>query len=259
MDGQARGVFVGRISWRKDAQKTDAQQTNKNLLLSREALVRQRAPARDPGRRREVQARLHHRPARSRGPLLPALARHRRGRPPAACSPTRSPATSCARIKVEALRKGLGRATCASGCPARPTSRRRWYEHRGRASHARWPASRWTWPRRARATSPSSASTVHGRPLVYLDNAASSQKPQAVIDAERAVYEELLRQHPPRRALSSRCSPPTPTRRRGPRSSASSARPRRRRSIFTRGTTEGINLVAQTYGRAARRARATRC
>jgi Fe-S cluster assembly protein SufD len=39
VDGQARGVFVGRIYVAKDAQKTDAQQTNKNLLLSRQALV----------------------------------------------------------------------------------------------------------------------------------------------------------------------------------------------------------------------------
>ena len=39
VDGHARGVFVGRIYVAKDAQKTDAQQTNKNLLLSRNALV----------------------------------------------------------------------------------------------------------------------------------------------------------------------------------------------------------------------------
>jgi Fe-S cluster assembly protein SufD len=39
MDGQARGVFVGRVVVAKNAQKTDAQQTNKNLLLSRNALV----------------------------------------------------------------------------------------------------------------------------------------------------------------------------------------------------------------------------
>jgi len=39
LDGSARGVFVGRILVRQDAQKTDAQQTNKNLLLSRDALV----------------------------------------------------------------------------------------------------------------------------------------------------------------------------------------------------------------------------
>ena len=39
LDGRARGVFHGTILVRKDAQKTDAIQTNKNLLLSREALV----------------------------------------------------------------------------------------------------------------------------------------------------------------------------------------------------------------------------
>jgi Fe-S cluster assembly protein SufD len=39
MEGQSRGVFHGRVLVRKDAQKTDASQTNKNLLLSDEALV----------------------------------------------------------------------------------------------------------------------------------------------------------------------------------------------------------------------------
>jgi Fe-S cluster assembly protein SufD len=39
LDGEARGVFDGTIIVRKDAQKTDAQQTNKNLVLSEEALV----------------------------------------------------------------------------------------------------------------------------------------------------------------------------------------------------------------------------
>ncbi|HSE62815.1 MAG TPA: Fe-S cluster assembly protein SufD [Thermoanaerobaculia bacterium] len=39
MDGKSRGVFHGKIIVRPDAQKTDAMQTNKNLLLSKEALV----------------------------------------------------------------------------------------------------------------------------------------------------------------------------------------------------------------------------
>jgi Fe-S cluster assembly protein SufD len=39
VDGSARGVFDGLVLVRKDAQKTDASQTNKNLLLSRQALV----------------------------------------------------------------------------------------------------------------------------------------------------------------------------------------------------------------------------
>jgi Fe-S cluster assembly protein SufD len=39
MDGRSRGIFHGKIIVRPDAQKTDAMQTNKNLLLSKEALV----------------------------------------------------------------------------------------------------------------------------------------------------------------------------------------------------------------------------
>ena len=39
MDGKSRGIFQGKIIVRPDAQKTDAMQTNKNLLLSKEALV----------------------------------------------------------------------------------------------------------------------------------------------------------------------------------------------------------------------------
>jgi Fe-S cluster assembly protein SufD len=39
LDGRSRGAFTGRVIVRQDAQKTDAQQSNKNLLLSREALV----------------------------------------------------------------------------------------------------------------------------------------------------------------------------------------------------------------------------
>ena len=42
---------------------------------------------------------------------------------------------------------------------------------------------------RLRADFPILATTVHGRPLVYLDNAATTQKPRTVIDAERTYYE----------------------------------------------------------------------
>ena len=42
-----------------------------------------------------------------------------------------------------------------------------------------------------RADFPILATTVHGKPLVYLDSAASAQKPRLVIDAERRVYEEM--------------------------------------------------------------------
>src|SRR5260370_14796919 len=39
LDGHSRGVFSGRVLVRMDAQKTDARQTNRNLLLSEDALV----------------------------------------------------------------------------------------------------------------------------------------------------------------------------------------------------------------------------
>jgi Fe-S cluster assembly protein SufD len=39
LDGHSRGVFSGRVLVRQDAQKTDASQTNKNLLLSDDATV----------------------------------------------------------------------------------------------------------------------------------------------------------------------------------------------------------------------------
>ncbi len=39
MDGKSQGVFNGKIFVRPDAQKTDAKQTNRNLLLSNEATI----------------------------------------------------------------------------------------------------------------------------------------------------------------------------------------------------------------------------
>ena len=56
---------------------------------------------------------------------------------------------------------------------------------------------------RCARTSRSSGTTAHGKPLVFLDNAASAQKPRAVIDAMQRFYEHELRQHPPGRATSS--------------------------------------------------------
>ena len=89
---------------------------------------------------------------------------------------------------------------------------------------------------------------VHGYPLVYLDNAASAQKPRAVIDAERAVYEQYYSNiHRGVHLLSMRSTDAYEAARvkvqrfMGARES--------REVILLRGTTEAINLVAQTYGR----------
>ena len=43
------------------------------------------------------------------------------------------------------------------------------------------------------------AERIHGKPLVYLDNAATTQKPQAVLDAMDALLRHAERQHAPRR------------------------------------------------------------
>ena len=54
-------------------------------------------------------------------------------------------------------------------------------------------------PAQVRLDFPALAQEVNGKPLVYLDNAATSQKPRAVIDAISRYYEHRQRQRPPRR------------------------------------------------------------
>ena len=88
---------------------------------------------------------------------------------------------------------------------------------------------------------------VYGKPLVYLDNGASAQKPQAVIDAVTRAYTQRIRQRPSRPAF------PVERRDRGLRGGArdgAALRQRRPRDeiIFTRNATEAINLVADSYG-----------
>ncbi|MEO5762616.1 MAG: cysteine desulfurase [Vicinamibacteria bacterium] len=89
---------------------------------------------------------------------------------------------------------------------------------------------------------------VHGKPLVYLDSAASAQKPQVVIDAERRVYEELYANvHRGVHDLSMRASDAYEAVRN--KVAKFIGAPSFKEIIFLRGTTEAINLVAQTYGR----------
>jgi cysteine desulfurase / selenocysteine lyase len=90
---------------------------------------------------------------------------------------------------------------------------------------------------------------VHGRPLVYLDNASTTQKPQAVIDRLTRYYaEENANVHRGVHQLSERAT------RVFEESRATVARFLNARDpreiVFVRGTTEAINLVAATYGRA---------
>ena len=90
--------------------------------------------------------------------------------------------------------------------------------------------------------------TVNGKPLVYLDNAATSQKPQAVIDALVNYYmTENSNVHRGVHTLSQRATDSYEAARVKVQQFLNAADDKE--IVFVRGTTEGINLVAQTYGR----------
>jgi len=93
------------------------------------------------------------------------------------------------------------------------------------------------------------AREVHGRPLVFLDSAASSQRPRSVIDAVDA-YETLHHANVHRgvHQLSQEATAMFEHARERVRGFVNAASTRE--VIFTRGTTESINLVAQSFGRA---------
>ena len=101
---------------------------------------------------------------------------------------------------------------------------------------------------RVRKDFPILAQEVHGRPLVYLDNAATSQKPQAVLDAIVAYYTgQNANVHRGVHWLSERATEAYEGARATVRRFLNARETRE--IVFVRGTTEGINLVAQTYGR----------
>jgi cysteine desulfurase/selenocysteine lyase len=106
------------------------------------------------------------------------------------------------------------------------------------------PAVNWS---AIRADFPILDQKVHGQPLIYFDNAATTQKPRAVLDALRYYYEhDNANVHRGIHELSNRATAGFEAAR------ARAAQFINARSadeiIFTRGTTEGINLVAQAWG-----------
>src|SRR5262249_49746671 len=89
---------------------------------------------------------------------------------------------------------------------------------------------------------------VHGRPLVYLDSAATSQKPQVVIDAIKSYYaEQNANVHRGVHYLSQLATREYEDARVKIQRFINAAETHE--IIYTRGATEGINLVAQSYGR----------
>lgn len=89
---------------------------------------------------------------------------------------------------------------------------------------------------------------VHGKPLIYFDNAATTQKPQSVIDALTNYYEhDNSNIHRGAHALADRATRFFENARESVREFVKAKESAE--VIFTKGTTESINLVAQTFGR----------
>ena len=101
---------------------------------------------------------------------------------------------------------------------------------------------------RLRADFPALQQLVHGLPLAYLDNAASAQQPRSALDAE-ALQQRLNHANVHRgvHQLSERSTAAFEGARDKVRTFINAAA--REEIVFTRGTTEGINLVAATLGR----------
>jgi len=97
------------------------------------------------------------------------------------------------------------------------------------------------------------AREVHGKPLVYLDNAATSQKPRAVIDAISSYYESSnANVHRGVHTLSVRATELYEGARETARACVNASEAAE--IVFVRGTTEAINLVAYSFGQSRVRA-----
>lgn len=100
-----------------------------------------------------------------------------------------------------------------------------------------------------RADFPALNQHVNGKPLIYLDNGATTHKPQAVIDALSHYYQhDNSNVHRGAHTLSDRATARFENARRTVQQFLNAAHAEE--IVWTRGTTEGINLVASTWGRA---------
>lgn len=104
-------------------------------------------------------------------------------------------------------------------------------------------------PRAVRRDFPILQQTIHGRPLVWLDNGATTQKPNAVIDRLSQFYRtENSNVHRGAHTLAARSTDAYEDARAKLQRFIGAGDPHE--IVFVRGTTEGINLVAQSWGRA---------
>jgi cysteine desulfurase/selenocysteine lyase len=151
----------------------------------------------------------------------------------------------------------IGQKAAPSTAPAQPTGMPYWLPSQAGVKHgfeapevpAHATAGREAFDVHAvRSDFPILAQRVNGKPLVWLDNAATTQKPRAVLDRMRKFYEEENSNvHRAAHELAARAT-----------DAYEAAREKLRRFlgaasieeiVFTRGTTESINLFAQTWGK----------
>ena len=220
LDGKSHGVFHGRIIVHKDAQKTDAKQTNRNLLLSDDAQI-------DTKPQLEIYAddvKCTH--GATIGQIEENALFYLRSRGIDERSARKllllAFASECLdRMKEDAVRthiEGLIHNSLFAMAHARQAAagsdRRGQGEILGgsrmttAANSVSWeqrpplqPALRYTTLSRFARDFPILHAEGARHPLVYLDNAATSQKPRAVIDAISRYYESGQRQHSSWRAL----------------------------------------------------------
>ena len=234
LDGESRGVFQGKIIVRPDAQKTDAKMMTQALLLSDEAEA-------DNKPELEIFAddvECGH--GATAGALDDDLLFYLRARG--------IPRTEAEALLIQAF---VGEAVegieHAGLREALMEQRRRMAQARG--SEPMHPAvTNGAYDvDRIRADFPILAMQVYGKPLVYLDNAASAQKPKAVLDRIQQAYtDEYANVHRGLHYLANAATEAYEGAREKVRAFLNA--PRHEEIIFTRNATEAINLVAYTFG-----------
>ena len=273
LDGEARGVFQGKIIVRPEAQKTDARMATHALLLSDTAEADNKpeleifaddvqcghgATSGDLDEDLLFYLKARGIPAEGGGVAADPGLRRRGGGRHRACRAARRADGSRRRLAEGARRMKMHVSMHAAGPqdpqPASAGSR----ERTTFAARRVCAEGAMTHPAvsngaydvaRIRKDFPILAMQVYGKPLVYLDNAASAQKPQV---GARPHPGGLHLANTPTCIAACTISPmprPRPTRARARRCAAFSMPSRSEEIIFTRNATEAINLVAATFGR----------
>ena len=192
LDGRARGVFNGRVYVHPDAQKSDAHQSQRQSSALPARGDRYQTTARDPCRRRKVLARSDGGTARRADDVLSPLPAASTKRAPERFSPSDFSKRCWSRFSIPWLRESLTREIAGRMPGAllladtHPTGD---IAVMSSASSEDRPGRNLYDVEARRRDFPVLHQEVHGRPLVYLDNGATSQKPRSVIEALRHYYE----------------------------------------------------------------------